>query len=85
MLYFPLDFGELNIDGLIDTGALSCTIPEANLRKSGKLAPHALLNEDPPPESQVIFANEQLEAPIAIVELQLEVNDNTFRETLQAL
>ena len=27
MLYFPMDFGELNIDGLIDTGALSGAIP----------------------------------------------------------
>ena len=32
MLYFPMDFGELNIDGLIDTGALSSAIPEADLR-----------------------------------------------------
>ena len=30
MLYFPMDFGELNIDGLIDTGALSSAIPEAD-------------------------------------------------------
>ena len=28
MLYFPMDFRELNIDGLIDTGALSSAIPE---------------------------------------------------------
>ena len=26
MLYIPMDFGELNIDGIIDTGALSSTI-----------------------------------------------------------
>ena len=30
MLYFPMDFGELNIDGLIDTGALSSAIPEVD-------------------------------------------------------
>ena len=30
MLYFPTDFGELNIDGLIDTGALSSAILEAD-------------------------------------------------------
>ena len=40
MLYFPMDFGELNIDGLIDTGALSSAIPEANLRKARLLAPY---------------------------------------------
>ena len=32
MLYFPMDFGELNIDGLRNTGALSSAIPEADLR-----------------------------------------------------
>ena len=29
MFYFPIDFGELNIDGLIDTGALSSAFPKA--------------------------------------------------------
>ena len=33
MLYFPMDFGELTIDWLIDTGALSSAIPETDLRK----------------------------------------------------
>ena len=50
MLYFPMDFGELNIDGLIDTEALSSAIPETDLRKIRLLAPHTILNGDPPPE-----------------------------------
>ena len=33
MLCFPMDIGELTIDGLIYTGALSSAIPEADLRK----------------------------------------------------
>ena len=80
MLYFPMDFGELNIDGLIDTGALSSAIPEADLRKIRLLAPHTILHEGPPPEFQFMVANGQLEAPIATVELQFEVGDITFRE-----
>ena len=80
MLYFPMDFGEVNIDGLIDTGALSSRIPEADLRKFRLLAPHTILNEGPPPEFQIMVANGQLEAPIATVELQFEVGDFTFRE-----
>ena len=39
MLYFPMDFGELTLDGLVDTGALSSAIPEADLRKIRLLAP----------------------------------------------
>ena len=80
MLYFPMDFEELNIDGLIDTGALSSVIPEADLRKLRLLAPHTILNEGPPPEFQIMVANGQLEAPIETVELQFEVGDITFRE-----
>ena len=75
-----MDFGELKIDGLIDTSALSSTIPEADLRKIRLLAPHTILNVGPPPEFQIMVANGQLEAPIAKVELQFEVGDITFRE-----
>ena len=80
MLYFPMDFGELNIDGLIDTGALSSAIPEADLRKIRLTASHTILNEGPPPDFQIMVANGQLEAPIATVELQFEVGDITFRQ-----
>ena len=80
MLYFPMDFRELYIDWLIDTGALSSAIPEADLCKIPLLAPHTILNESPPTEFQIMVANGQLEAPIATVELQLEVGDITFRE-----
>ena len=80
MLYFPMDFGELNIDGLIDTSALSSAIPETDLRKIRLLAPHTILNEGPPPEFHIMVANGHLEEPIATVELQFKVGDITFRE-----
>ena len=47
MLYFPMDFRELNFDGLIDMGALSSAIPEDNLLKIGRLAPPMILIERP--------------------------------------
>ena len=79
MLYFPMDFVELNIDGLIDTGALSSANPEADLSKTRLLAPHTILNEGPPFQFHIMVANGQLEAPIATVEMQFEVGDFTFR------
>ena len=82
MLYFPMDFGELNIEGLIDTGTLSSDFPEADSRKIRLLAPHTILNEGPPPEFQFMVAHGQLEAPIATVVLQFEVGGITFREKL---
>ena len=85
MIYFPQDFGELNNDGLIDTGALSSAIPEADLRKIRLLAPHTNLKEDTPPEFQIMNSNGQSEATIATVELQSEVGDFTFREKFIAM
>ena len=43
MLYFPMDFGELTLDGLVDTGALSNAIHEADLRKISLLAPQLIV------------------------------------------
>ena len=79
-LYFPMDFEGFKIDGLIDTGALSSAISEADSRKIRLLAPHTILNEGPPPEFQIMVANGQLEAPIATVELQFKFGDITFRK-----
>ena len=80
MPYFPVDFGESNIDRLIDTGALSGATPEADSRNFRLMAPDTRLNEGPPPEFQIMVDNGQLEAPIETVELQFEVGDITFRE-----
>ena len=80
-----MDFGELNIDGLIDTGALSSAIPEADLRKIRLLSPNTILNGGPPPEFQTMVANGQLEAPIATVELQFEIGDIIIRENFEVM
>ena len=75
-----MGFGELNSDGLIETGDLPSAVPETYLRKIPLLVLHTNLNEGPPPDFQVMAANGQLEAPIATVELQIEIGDITFRE-----
>ena len=75
-----MDFGELNIDALIDAGTLSSAIPEADLRKMVLLALHSILNEGLHPEFQFLVANGQLEAPVATAEMQFDVSDITFRE-----
>ena len=81
MLYFPMDFGELTIDGLIDTGAfLSSAIPEADLRKLRLLAPQSIVKEGPAPTFQIMVANGQLETPKSTVELKFEVGDFEFHE-----
>ena len=80
MLYFPMDFGELTIDGLIDTGALSSAIPEMDLRKIRLLSPQSVIREGPPPNFQFMVANGQLETPKSTIELKFEVGDIEFHE-----
>ena len=60
ILYFSMDFGEVTIDGLKDTGALSKAIPEMDLRKIRLLSPQSVVREGPPPNFQIMVANGQL-------------------------
>ena len=75
MFYFPMDFRELTIDGLIDTGALSSAIPEMDLRKIRLLSPQSVIREGPPLNFQIMVANGQLETPKSTIELNFEVGD----------
>ena len=68
MLYFPMDFGEITLDGLVDTGALFSAIPEADLRQS-------IVKEGPAPNFQIMVANGQLETTKSTVELKFGVGD----------
>ena len=75
-----MDFGELTIDGLIDTGALSSAIPGMDLRKIRLLSPQSVIREGPPPNFQIMVANGQLEIPKSTIELKFEVGDIEFHE-----
>ena len=75
-----MDFGELTLNGLVDTRALSSAIPEADLRKIRLLAPQSIVKEGPAPNFQIMVANGQLETPKSTVELKFEVSDIEFYE-----
>ena len=81
MLFFKMDFGELTLDGLVDKGALSNAIPEADLRKILLLAPQSIIKEGTAPNFQIMVGNEQLETPKSTVELKFEVGDIDFHES----
>ena len=80
MLYFPMDFEELTIDGLIDTGALSSAIPEMDLRKFRLLSRQSVIREGPLPNNQILVANGQLETPKSTIELNFEDSDSEFHK-----
>ena len=63
MLYFLIDFWELTIDDLIDTGVLSRAIPEMNLRKTRLLSRQSVIREGLPPNFQIMVVNGHLETP----------------------
>ena len=48
-----MDFGELAIDGLIDTCALFSAIPEMGLRKIRLLSAQLVIREGPPVNFQI--------------------------------
>ena len=85
MLYFPMDFGELTLDGLIDTAAHSSAIPEADLRKIRLLAPQSIVKEGPATSFQTMVANGDLETPKITVDLKFEVGDIEFHEIFKVM
>ena len=75
-----MDFGELTLDGLIDTGAHSSAIPEADLRKIKLLAPQSIVKGGSVLSFQIMVANGDLETPKSTVELKFEEWDIEFHE-----
>ena len=75
-----MNFGELTLDGLIDTGAHSGAIPEADLKELRLLAPQSTVKEGPALSFQIMVANGDLGTPKGTVELKFEVGDIEFHE-----
>ena len=80
MFYFPMDFGKLTIDGLIDTGALSSAIHEMDLQKIRLRSLKSVIREGSPTNFQTMVANGQLETPKITIELKFGVGDIEFHE-----
>ena len=75
-----MDFEDLTIDGLIDTGALSSAIAEMDLGKIRLLSPQSVIREAPPPIFQIMVANRDLETPKSTIKLKFEIGDIEFQE-----
>ena len=79
MLYFPMDFVELTIDGLVVTGALFSAIRERTPEKSTFFS-RSVIREGPPPNFQIIDANGHFETPKSTIELKFEVGNIEFHK-----
>ena len=70
-----MDFGELTIDGLFDTGALTSAFSDADLNKIKLLSNSSIKDSGPAPNFQMMVANGQLENSIGTVDRKFEVAD----------
>ena len=87
MRYFPMDFSEMTLDGLVHTGApLSCSTPEADLRKVLLLGLPSIFKEGSAPKFWIIHVNGHLDHtcknPKSTVELKFEISNIDFNEIL---
>ena len=77
---FPMDVGELTLDGVIGTGAHSSAKPEADLRKTRLRAPESTVKQGSEPSFQKLVADRDLETLKSTVELKFEIGDIEFHE-----
>ena len=81
MLFAPMDFQNLTLDALIDSGALVNYISEADYRKIYQMSPKDIVKEMEPPPFKLQVANGDIEAPTKTILLQFEIGDWNIKET----
>ena len=81
MLFAPMDFQDLTLDALIDSGALVNCISETDYNKFLQMSPKDIVKELEPPPFKLQVANGDIETPTKAIILQFEIGDWNFKET----
>ena len=81
MLFATMDFNNLSMDALIDSGALVNCLPESEFNKLKPVSPDNIIKKMDPPTFKLHVANGDIETPRKTVQLQFEIRDLTFKET----
>ena len=81
MLFAPMDFQDLTLDALIDSGALVNCISETDYNKILQMSPKDIVKELEPPLFKLQVANGDIETPTKTIILQFEIGDWNFKET----
>ena len=76
MLYLPLEFGELTMDGLVDSGAFINAMSWFDYNAIKMNSDNCVIKEYPQPPFKIECANAQLEQPIATADIQLNFMRN---------
>ena len=81
MLYLPLEFGEITMDGLVDSGAFINAKSWSDYNIIKMSSDNCVIKEYPQPPFKIECANAQLEQPIATADIQFNIGTYTFTDT----
>ena len=81
MLYLPLEFGEMTMDGLVDSGAFINAMSWSDYNAIKMNNDNCMLKKYPQPPFKIECANAQLEQPIATADIQFKIGTYTFTDT----
>ena len=86
MLYLPLEFEEITIDGLVDSGAYINANSWSDYIMIKKNTKNCIIKEYPQPPFRIECANAQIEQPIATADVQINIGTTyTFTDTFVVL
>ena len=85
MLYWPLEFGELTMDGLVNSGAFINAMSWSDYNAIKMNSDNCVIKEYPQPPFKIECANAQLEQPIATADIQFNIGTYTFTDTFVIL
>ena len=81
MLFLPVAFNTVKIDGLVDSGAYINANSERDAEKLRQNASQCNFNRAPSSPFKVQYANAELEQPLATYTVRFKIGDYTFGET----
>ena len=85
MLYLPLEFGEITMDGLVDSGAFINAMSWSDYNVFKMNSDKCVIKEYPQPPFKIECANAQLEQPITTADIQFNIGTYTFTDTFVIL
>ena len=81
MLFLPIEFNNVKVDALVDSGAYINAISERDAEKIKRNACQCIVIKAPPPPIKVHYANAELEQLLATDTLRFKIGNYTFEET----
>ena len=85
MLYLPLEFGEITMDGLVDSGAFINAMSWSDYNAIKMNSDSCVIKEYPQRPFKIECANAQLEQPIATADFQFNIGTFTFTDNFVIL